>query len=527
MVKNAVGREIPKEMAGMKLIPFKGVFAHVPTGRKAAPKLGYVASPDKRNKVVKGIEEAIKKVDLEDGMTISFHHHFRDGDMVMNAVLKAAMKLGIKNLTLAPSSTFPCQEEMVLKAIKNGTVSYIEGGSYRGKIGQAVSAGIFDKPVRVRSHGGRVRAIVSGDIHIDVAFIGAPSSDYAGNCNGLYGPHSCGCIQYSVPEAQYAEKAVVVTDNLVEYPCMPLEISEQYIDVVALVDQIGDPNRIVSGTLRITRSPTRLKIARDAVKLAHAAGYIHDGCSFQAGAGGISLAFTKFLGELLEKEGYVASWAMGGTTKFLVDILRKGNVKKILTGQAFDTAAIESMREDKNHFIAGIDHYAHLHGKGCLVNNLDVIVLGATEVDVNFNVNTVTFSNGVLSQPIGGHQDTAAGAKLTIITVPLMRGRLPIIVDDVTTVTTPGETVDAVVTEYGIAINPRRDDILEKVKGSGLNIVDIEDLKKLAYRRAGIKEQKKPNWDDEIVALVEYRDGTIIDVIRKVKGLENPINKIK
>jgi len=526
MMKNAVGREIPEKIAGKKIIPFKGAFAHVPVGKKAAPSLGYVASPDKRNKVVKGIEEAIKKVGLEDGMTISFHHHFRDGDMVMNMVLEAAMKLGIKNLTLAPSSTFPCQEETVLRAIKKGTVSYIEGGSYRGKIGQAVSAGVFDKPVRVRSHGGRVRAIASGDIHIDVAFIGAPSSDYAGNCNGLYGPHACGCIQYSVPDAYYAEKSVVVTDNLVEYPCMPLEISEQYVDVVALVDQIGDPDRIVSGTLRITRSPTRLKIAKDAVKLAHAAGYIYDGCSFQAGAGGISLAFTKFLGELLEKEGYVASWAMGGTTKFLVEILKKKHVKKILTGQAFDTAAIESMREDENHFIAGIDHYAHLHGKGCLVNNLDVIVLGATEVDVNFNVNTVTFSNGVLSQPIGGHQDTAAGAKFTIITVPLMRGRLPIIVDEVTTVTTPGETVDAVVTEYGIAINPRRDDILEKVKGSGLNIVDIEDLKKLAYRKAGIKEQKKPNWEDETVALVEYRDGTIIDVVRKVKGLENPVDRI-
>ncbi len=527
MVKNAVGRDIPEEIAGMKLIPFKGAFAHVPEGRKAAPKLGYVASPDRRDKVVGGIEEAIKKVGLSDGMTISFHHHFRDGDMVMNMVLEAAMKLGIKDLTLAPSSTFPCQEDTVLRAIKTGTLKYIEGGSYRGKIGQAVSSGVFDTPVRLRSHGGRVRAITSGDIHIDVAFIGAPSSDYAGNCNGLFGPHACGCIQYSVPDAHYAEKVVVVTDNLVEYPCTPIEISEQYVDVVALVDQIGDPNKIVSGTLRITKSPTRLKIARDAVKLAHITGHIYDGCSFQAGAGGISLAFTKFLGELLEKEGYVASWAMAGTTKFLVDILRKGHVKKVLTGQAFDTAAIESMQNDRNHFFAGIDHYAHVHGKGCLVNNLDVIVLGATEVDVNFNVNTVTFSNGMLSHPIGGHQDTAAGAKLTIITAPLMRGRLPIIVDEVTTVTTPGETVDAVVTEYGIAINPRRDDLMEKVKGSDLNIVDIEDLKKLAYRKAGIKEQKKPDWDDEIVALVEYRDGTIIDVVRKVKGLENPLDKIE
>ncbi|MDD3492910.1 MAG: citrate lyase subunit alpha [Candidatus Thermoplasmatota archaeon] len=516
MVKNAVGRDIPVQVKGMKLTPFQGAFAHRPTGRKAAPSLGYVASPDNRNKVVKGIEAAMKAVGLQDGMTISFHHHFRDGDRLMNQVLEAAMRMGIKNLTLAPSSTFPCQEETLLKAIGTGTVTYIEGGSYRGEIGKAVSNKIFDRPVRVRSHGGRVRSIEAGAITIDVAFVGAPSADHAGNCNGMYGPSACGCIQYSVPDSRFAEKVVVATDNLVDYPCQPIEISEQYVDVVAVMDSIGDPARIVSGTLSITRSPTRLKIARDAVKLAHVTGHIYDGSSFQAGAGGISLAFTKFLGELLEREGYVASWSMGGTTQYIVDILHRGRLKKLLTGQAFDLAAVESLRNDREHYVAGVDHYANVHGKGCLVNNLDVVVLGATEIDVNFNVNTVTFSNNVLAQPIGGHQDTAAGARFTIITAPMMRGRLPVVIDEVTTVTTPGETVDALVTGYGIAINPRRDDLLDMVKDSGLNIVDIEDLKNLAYKKAGIREQKKPRWGDDIVALIEYRDGTIIDVLHEV-----------
>lgn len=516
MVKNAVGRIIPAEIDGQKLIPFSGAFAYQPQGKKAAPHLGYVASPDKRNKVVKGVKAALTAVGLTDGDTISFHHHFRDGDRLMNQVLEAAMQLGIKNLTLAPSSTFSCQEDMLLKAIHNGTITYIEGGSYRGEIGKGVSNNIFGRPVRVRSHGGRVRAISSGDISIDVAFIGAPSADFAGNCNGMYGPSACGCIQYSVPDAHYAERVVVATDNLVEYPCQPIEIGEQYVDVVAQLDAIGYPERIVSGTLSITRSPTRLKIARDAVTLAHVTGHIYDGSSFQAGAGGISLAFTKFLGELLEKEGYTASWSMGGTTEYIVDILHKGRLKKLLTGQAFDLAAVESMRNDPKHYVAAIDHYANLHGKGNLVNNLDVVVLGAMEIDTRFNVNTVTFSNNVLAQPIGGHQDTAAGAKLTIITAPMMRGRLPIVVDEVTTITTPGETVDALVTGYGICINPRRDDLLDSVKGRGLNIVDIEDLKNLAYKKAGITEQKKPKWGDEIVALIEYRDGTIIDVLHEV-----------
>ncbi|MFO8133554.1 MAG: citrate lyase subunit alpha [Thermoplasmatota archaeon] len=516
MPENAVGRHIPGKAGGQTLQPFQGAFAHTPSGCKAAPRLGYVASPDRRNKTVEGVKKAMQQVGLEDGMTISFHHHFRNGDRVMNLALEAAHELGLKNLTLAPSSTFPCQEDMLLKSIRDGTVGYIEGGSYRGKIGQAVSDGVFDEPVRVRSHGGRARAVTAGDIHVDVAFIGAPSSDYAGNCTGRFGPNACGCIQYSVPDAFYGEKAVVVTDNLVDYPCMPAEISEQHVDAVALVDQIGDPEHIVSGTLRITRSPTRLKIARDAVRLAHAAGAVYDGSSFQAGAGGISLAFTKFLGELLQREDYVASWAMGGTTQYIVDILHKKRVKQLLTGQAFDPAAIASLQQDDDHHIVGIDHYSNLHGKGCLVNNLDVVVLGATEIDTSFNVNTVTFSNGVLAQPIGGHQDTAAGAALTIITAPLMRGRLPIVVDDVTTVTTPGETVDALVTEYGIAVNPARDDLHDRLKATNLDLVDIQDLKNLAYRRAGITEQKEPDWGDDVVALVEYRDGTIIDVVRRV-----------
>jgi citrate lyase subunit alpha/citrate CoA-transferase len=139
-------------------------------------------------------------------------------------------------------------------------------------------------------------------------------------------------------------------------------------------------------------------------------------------------------------------------------------------------------------------------------------------VDLDFNVNTATLSNGLIAEPVGGHSDTAAGAELTIITVPLFRGRYPVVVEKCTTVVTPGETVDVVVTERGIAINPRRMDLLEKLKHvkipRDLRICTIEELQKKAYEITGGKIE--PNWGDKIVALIEYRDGTIIDTVRNV-----------
>ncbi|MGA1866730.1 MAG: citrate lyase subunit alpha, partial [Thermoplasmatota archaeon] len=254
-------------------------------------------------------------------------------------------------------------------------------------------------------------------------------------------------------------------------------------------------------------------------RIADLLGYVRDGMSFQAGAGGISLAFTDFLHDLMKEKKVVAKWAQGGTTKFLVDMLKDGTVKKLITGQAFDTTAIESMRDDpKGHVDLPIGAYANIHGKGCTVNKLDIVVLGASEVDTNFNVNTATLSSGLIAEPVGGHSDTAAGASLCIITVPLFRGRYPVIVEKCTTVVTPGETVDVVVTERGIAINPLRKDLLEKLEKvkipRDLRICGIKQLQEKAYSITGGKVE--PNWGDKIVALIEYRDGTIIDTVRNV-----------
>ena len=109
--------------------------------------------------------------------------------------------------------------------------------------------------------------------------------------------------------------------------------------------------------------------------------------------------------------------------------------------------------------------------------------------------------------------DTAAGAAMTVIVTPLFRGRMPMVVDRVLTVTTPGNTVDVVVTERGVAVNPQRKDILENLRGKDIPLVEIGDLKKMAEELTGIPAT--PPFGEKVIGIVEYRDGTIIDTIRQ------------
>jgi citrate lyase subunit alpha/citrate CoA-transferase len=159
--------------------------------------------------------------------------------------------------------------------------------------------------------------------------------------------------------------------------------------------------------------------------------------------------------------------------------------------------------------------YGNPHNKGAVVNKLDIVILGATEIDLDFNVNVTTGSDGMIMGGSGGHSDTAAGAKLVIIVSNLIKARLPVIKERVTTITTPGESIDVLVTERGIAVNPKRQDLIKKLKETKLPVMTIQELKALSDKLTGIpKEIEK---EDEIVAVVEYRDGTVIDVVRKIK----------
>lgn len=510
-VNNAVGRKIPVEIEGRKLKPFAGAFVDEGGGRKRTSPPISVSKPGQKKMC--SLREAIEKSGLKDEMTVSFHHHLRDGDYVVNMVFDEIAKMGIKNLTLAPSALFPCHEPLI-EHIKNGVITKIEG-SMNGPVGEYVSFGGLPKVAVLRTHGGRARAIEDGDLHIDVAFLAASASDDYGNSNGVDGPSAFGPMAYGYADAMFADRVVIITDNLIPYPCAPYSIPATHVDYVVVVDKIGDPERIVSGTTRITRSPTRLLIAKYAAQFIKESVYLKNGFSFQTGAGGISLAVTKILGEVMMEEGIKGSFINGGLSTFAVELFNRGLFDALYDGQVFDRGVIDSFKNDIKHVETPMTMYANYHSKGCLVNKLDVGFLGATEVDVDFNVNVNTHSDGLLLHGIGGHTDVAAGCSLTLITIPSYRKRIPVVKDRVTTVTTPGETVDAIITERGIAINPKREDLIERMKDSNLPIVEIGELKDKVERITGKPES--PRVKDRIIALIEYRDGSIIDVVREVE----------
>jgi len=512
-VKNAIGREVPSFVEGIgELKAFQGAYNCEPEGVKHATKLPRAFKGG--NKVLSDLKESLIKCGIKDGMTLSFHHHFRNGDFLVNQVMDEVAEMGIKDITIFASSLQGVHKPLI-EHIKNGVVTGIETSGIRGELGEAITKdGILKKPVIIRSHGGRPRSIAAGETKIDIAFLAAPAADPYGNVNGVEGPTACGSMGYAMADAEYAEKVVVVTDYLVDYPATPISIPQTLVDYVVKVEKIGDPAGIVSGATRITKNPLELMIAEEASKAVIASGLVKEGFSFQAGTGGPSLAVAHFLRKKMIQDGIKGSFAAGGTTGYLVDMLNEGLFKTLLDVQCFDLKAVESIKTNPNHVEMSADFYANPHNKGCAANQLDIMILSATEIDVDFNVNVITGSNGVIMGASGGHCDTAAGAKLSIVVAPLLRGRLPIIVDEVTTVITPGETIDAVVTERGVAVNPARKDLEEKFRTAGLNVMSMEELKAIAENLTGKPEKIKTS--DEIVGLVEYRDGTIIDVIRRV-----------
>jgi citrate lyase subunit alpha/citrate CoA-transferase len=511
VITNSVGREIPKTIDSKELKPYQGAFVTAPSPWKAPMKAGFIKPGE--SKILGSLEDAIEKTGLKDGMTVSFHHHLRNGDGVVNIVMDAIASKGIKNIRIFPTALFPVHEHLI-PHIESGVITSIEG-SMNGPVGAAASYGLLPKCAVLRSHGGRIRAIHSGDVKINVTFLGASTADPYGNCNGIFGKNFFGPMGLGRADAIFAEHTVIITDNLVDYPAYPISISQKYVDYVVEVESIGDHVGIVSGTTEVTKDPKQLALAEQIVRLIEHSGLLKEGMSFQAGAGGVSLASMKFLHDYMKEKGIKGNFAIGGTTKYLVDMLRDGTIRVLLTGQSFDLESIESIAKDYGHQEITTDFYANIHNKGCAVNWLDVVVLGATEVDVDFNVNVNTHSDGKLLHGIGGHQDTAAGAKLTIIVVPLYRKKIPIVRESVTTITTPGETVDVIVTNEGIAINPRRQDLLKRLEGSDLPIVGIEELQKKAYDVTG--GPPEINTTDRIIALIEYRDGTIIDVVKGLK----------
>ncbi|HMS57119.1 MAG TPA: citrate lyase subunit alpha [Fimbriimonadaceae bacterium] len=500
----------PEVVNGRPVIRFKGVAGHLPSGRHASPPIRSCRDfPKDGNKLVGSLKEALTKADLRDGMVISTHHHLRNGDEVAMAVFNAATELGVRNLVWFPSASFPCHAPLI-ECLESGVIHHIEG-SLNGALGEFASRGRMMGTAVLRSHGGRYRAIQDGDVRIDIAVIAAPTADAFGNATGVVGPSACGSLGFAVADAQYADHVIVVTDNLVPFPCLPIQIYGNSVDQVVKVDRIGDPNQIVSGTTQVTKSPERLRIAKLAADLVVAAGLVQNGFSFQAGAGGTSLAFTQFLGNKMAELGVTASFARGGSTEVLVSMLESGLVGAILDGQTFDLTGVRSLRENPNHVPTSPFISYNYHGKGNVASMVDVAVLGATEIDLQFNANVVTHSDGLLLHGLGGWSD-ALFAGFTVLTVPTFRNRVPIIRDQLTTLCGPGELVDAVVTERGIAVNPSRTDILERLTGCDLPLVSLQELKDSAEKMCGGKPDL-PELTDQSIGVVEWVDGTVIDVV--------------
>jgi len=512
---NAVKRDIPEEILKQtNKEVFKGTHhfdQHV--YQKDGPKIKTVIN-SQGTKLVDSIAEVLKKCEIKDGMTISFHHHFRGGDKVVNMVMEEIHKLGIKNLTLSASS-LGSQNDEIVYMLEDETITNIESSGVRGQIGQAISNGKLKGLATMRSHGGRVRAIESGETHIDIAFIGAPTADEYGNLNANGGKANCGVLSYSAVDAMYADKVVAITDCLVPFPNLPAQISQTNVDYVVVVDEIGDPSKIATGAAKPTTDQRKLLMAKYCTDLVTKTPYFKEGFSYQTGVGGASIASTKYLAEVMREKNIHMSFGVGGLTKPMCDLLEEGLCQKLVDTQDFDQDAVNSAATNPNHFYITAGEYANPFNKGAYVNKLDFVILAALEVDINFNCNVVVGSDGVITGAQGGHPDTAAGAKCAIVIVPITQGRIPSVCSEVTTVTTPGEDVDVVVTDYGIAINPKRQDLIEVLKDSDLPLKTIEELRDIAYSITGTPE--KVEFKERVVGIIEARDGSIMDVVRQVK----------
>ncbi len=467
------------------------------------------------NKLVKSIREAVALSGVNDGMTVSFHHHLRNGDFVLNMVMQEIADAGIKNINVNASSLFDVHAPLI-KHIENGVVTGVSADYISAGLGRAFSHGVLKNPVQFRTHGGRPADISLGRTPIDVAFIAAPTADPMGNCTGKFGKSACGSLGYAFADAMYAKKVVVITDNLVPYPLQGSSITEDYVDFVVTVDAIGDPKGIVSGTTQITRDPVGLVMAANAAKVIEASGLLKDGFSFQTGAGGASLAAAKFLKDIMVRDQIHGSFGLGGITGYMVDMLHAGCFEKLLDVQCFDLKAVESIRSDPRHIEISSMRYASPVSKSAAVDSLDVVILGATEIDTDFNVNVHTDSNGYIMGGSGGHSDTAAGAKLSMIIAPMFRARLPIVTDRVTCISTPGKDIDVLVTQGGIAVNPKNQELKARLKDAGLPVVDIAELKAKTEKITGTP--KKLPKGDRVVAEVIGRNGDISDLIYNINN---------
>ena len=456
----------------------------------------------------KPLISAIDRASLTDGAVISFHHHLRNGDDVMRQVLAACQEAGLRDLHIAPSSLFPCHATLV-PFLKSGVVTRITTSYMTGPLADFIGQGGLPNPVRLQTHGGRAAAIADKRLKIDAAFVAAPAVDRAGNLSGAAGPQACGPLGYAMVDADHARRVIAVTDNRadsVPRVCIPGE----KVDGIIQVEQIGDASQIASGTTARAPSAAGQKIADLTVRLIEASGLFRDGFRFQTGAGATSLAVARALAPVMAERHVTGDFAAGGITGTLVDMFHSGLFGRLWDVQAFDPVAVRSYAQDAGHRPMSAEQYASPDLPGSIARQLDVMILGAAEVDTSFNVNVTCAGDGRIIGGSGGHADTAAGAKLPIVTTPLTAGGFPKLVDRLTCLTTPGETIGAVVTEAGIAVHPSRPELASDARRAGLPVKSIGELRDLA----GGAIRQAARGTGRVVAVSEAPDGSVLDEIR-------------
>jgi citrate lyase subunit alpha/citrate CoA-transferase len=454
------------------------------------------------------LEAALEAAGLQNGATLSFHHHLRDGDALMVHTLAVCAKMGLRDLHIAPSSIFPCHAGLV-PLIERGVITRITTSYMNGPVADAIRKISLATPAVLQTHGGRAAAIESGKLAIDVAVIAAPGVDAAGNLTGSVGRSACGPLGYAMVDAAHAGHVIAVADmpdQILPRICIP----NDRVDQIVKVDSLGDASRIASGTTAGTPSPEGKKIAAMTAALIATTEMRVPGFSFQTGAGATSIAVAKALGPLMAEHKIVGEFACGGMTAPLVEMHVAGLFRELRDVQAFDQAAVPSYTHDPTHLGISASDYASPARADTVAHQLGVVVLGAAEVDRKFNINVTTTREGHIIGGSGGHSDVAEGARMTIVTTSSRSKRGAKIVRDVLHKTTPGTSVDAVVTEAGVTLSGDRwRHSVRVLQEAGIPILSRHNL----FDSHG--DPAPRDWPDgRIVAVSEYRDGRVIDVIR-------------
>jgi citrate lyase subunit alpha/citrate CoA-transferase len=464
---------------------------------------------EQASKVLRSIEQAVRACALSDGCTVSFHHHYRNGDKVMNMVLGEIERLGLRDIRLAASSIFP-NNEMLYGLIKRGVVSRIITDYIAGPVADVALAGLLAYPLVLQSHGGRARAISSGQLQIDVAFIGASLATTEGSATGRYGPCPCGPLGYAMVDARFAQKVVVISEAICAPTLLPFEISAEQVNYVVEVSSVGDRRGIGSGTTVARRTPESEYISKLVESLILSSGLLKDGFSFQTGAGGYSLATVSTVGKTMLERGVRGSFLSGGITGEHVKLLRAGIVDYLYDVQCFDDAAIKSSAANWNHVAMSAENYASPSNPNAIVNGLSLMLMGAVEVDRSFNVNVVLAGDGRVIGGPGGHPDTAEGAKLSVVTTALVGGGFSKIVDKVGCLVTKGNNVDAIATDFGLCINPLREDLIQQLTADGVTLKTFEELESIAKK---IATRSRSMYDGAQRIIVEGRHGQPVDAV--------------